>query len=82
MLRVFAQNCVYSRTVCKIIILLIFLAALSSKMSIPMLILQFICNIASFSEEFLSRFQDFRKLKSLLALYNNPMHGNAATQPS
>ena len=39
MLRVFAENYVYSRTVFKIMILLIFRAALSSKKNIPMLIL-------------------------------------------
>ena len=38
--------------------------------------------MASLSEEFRSRFEDFYKLKSLLALYNNPMQVNAATQPS
>ena len=43
---------------------------------------QFISNIASWSEEFHSRFEDFHKLKSLRALYNNPTQVNAATQPS
>ena len=43
---------------------------------------QFISNIASLSEEFYSRFQDFHQLKSLLPLYNSPMQVNAATQPS
>ena len=43
---------------------------------------QFISNAASLSEAFHSRLEDFHKLKSLLALYNNPMQVNAATQPS
>ena len=34
---------------------------------------QFVSNITSLSEEFQNRFQDFEKLKSPLALYNNPM---------
>ena len=43
---------------------------------------QFTHNVASLSEEFHSRFEDFHKLKSVLALYNNPMQVNAATQSS
>ena len=43
---------------------------------------QFKSNIASLSEEFCSRFGDFHKLKSLLALYSNPMQVNAASQQS
>ena len=43
---------------------------------------QFISNIASLSEKFRSRFGDFHKLKSLLALYSNSKQVNAATQPS
>ena len=43
---------------------------------------QFRSNIALLSEKFLTRFEDFYKLKSLLALYNNPMQVNAAIQPS
>ena len=39
-------------------------------------------NIASLSEEFHSRFEDFHKLKSLLALYNKPVQVNAVSQPS
>ena len=34
---------------------------------------QFVSDITSLSEEFQNRFQDFEKLKSPLALYNNPM---------
>ena len=43
---------------------------------------QSISNIASLSKEFHNRFEDFPKLKSLLALFNNPMQVNAATRPS
>ena len=43
---------------------------------------QFISNIASLSEEFCSRFGNFHKLKSLLALYSNSIQVNDATQPS
>ena len=38
--------------------------------------------MASLSEEFHSRFEDFHRLKSILALYNNPLQVNGATQPS
>ena len=43
---------------------------------------QFVSNITSLSEEFQNRFQDFEKLKSPLALYNNPMQVSVAMQPS
>ena len=43
---------------------------------------QFVSNITSLSEEFQNRFEDFEKLKSPLALYNNPMQVVVATQPS
>ena len=43
---------------------------------------QFVNNITSLSEEFQNRFEDFDKLKSALALYNNPMQVSVATQPS
>ena len=37
---------------------------------------QFVSNITSLSEEFQNRFEDFEKLKSSLALYNNLMQVN------
>ena len=43
---------------------------------------QFVSNITSLSEEFQNRFQDFEKLKSPLALYNNPMQVSVAMQLS
>ena len=43
---------------------------------------QFVNNITSLSEEFQNRFEDFDKLKSALALYNNPMQVSVATQSS
>ena len=43
---------------------------------------QFVSNITSLSEEFQNRFQDFEKLKSLLALFNNPVQVRVAMQPS
>ena len=43
---------------------------------------QFVSNITSLSEEFQNRFEDFKKLKSPLALYNNPMQVSVVTQPS
>ena len=43
---------------------------------------QFVSNITSLSEEFQNRFQDFEKLKSPLALYNNPTQVSVAMQPS
>ena len=43
---------------------------------------QFVNNITSLSEEFQNRFEDFDKLKSPLALYNNPMQVSVATQSS
>ena len=43
---------------------------------------QFVSNITSLSEEFQNRFQDLEKLKSPLALYNNPMQVSAAMHPS
>ena len=43
---------------------------------------QCISNITSLSEEFQNRFEDFEKLKSPLALCNNPMRVSVATQVS
>ena len=43
---------------------------------------QFISNISFLPEKFHSRFEDFHKLKRLLASHNNPMQVNAATQSS
>ena len=43
---------------------------------------QFVSNIILLSEEFQTRFEDFQKLKSPLALYNNPMQVSVATKPS
>nr|CAB3267854.1 zinc finger BED domain-containing protein 5-like [Phallusia mammillata] len=43
---------------------------------------QFVNNMTSLSDEFRCRFADFQKLKSPLALFNNPMHVSINTQPS